>query len=316
MNGCTETDKPLISIVVPVYKAEQYLAQCVSSLIQQTYHHLEIILIDDGSPDRCGEICDSFRKKDSRVIVLHQENKGVSAARNQGIMVSQGQFIAFVDADDCIEPEYIMYLVGLTKQFQCDAAVIARSGYRMKIAEEKLTGEQALEQMLYQKAFDTAPWGKLFRKEIVMSNLFPEGMFYEDLAVICRMVAAAKHVAIGKRQLYHYRRTPDGTMQGGHVLRLLDEIKAADLMFQFVSREVPAVYRAANCRKFSACCQVFAKLPENGFEKEKRELWTYLKSSRHEILGDRRARVKNKIAAITLYFGENIFRTLWKMQQR
>lgn len=311
-----ETDKPLISIVVPVYKAEPYLSKCVNSILSQTYSNLEIILIDDGSPDHSGEMCDSFSKKDLRVHVYHQKNQGVSAARNRGVKASEGQFIAFVDADDWIEPEYIEYLLELADQYQCDAAVAAQPGYRMQLSVEKMTGEQALEQMLYQKAFDTAPWGKLFRRELVEENLFPLNMFYEDLAVVCRMVVAAKHVAIGKRQLYHYRRTPDGTMQGGHVLRLLDEIKAANLMYQFVSQEVPAACKAANCRKFSACCQAFAKLPDNGFEKEKKELWTYLRASCHEILRDRRARTKNRIAAIALYFGENIFRTLWKIQQR
>lgn len=316
MNGCMETDKPLISVVVPVYKAEVYLSQCVNSILNQTYSNLEIILINDGSPDRSGEMCDSFSQKDLRVRVYHQKNQGVSAARNRGVKASMGQLIAFVDADDWIEPDYIQYLLELTCRSQCDAAVIARSGYRMKPSVKKMTGEQALEQMLYQKAFDTAPWGKLFRRELVEGNLFPANMFYEDLAVVCRMVATAEYVAIGTRQLYHYRKTPDGTMQGDHVLRLLDEIKAADLMFQFVSQEVPVACKAANCRKFSACCQVFSKLPHNGFEKEKKELWTYLRVSRHEILRDRRARTKNRIAAIALYFGENIFRILWKIQQR
>mgnify|MGYP005765631407 FL=1 len=310
-----ETDKPLISIIVPIYKAESYLTQCVTSLMRQTYHHLEIILVDDGSPDGCGALCESFQREDGRITVLHQENKGVSAARNRGILAAQGQYIAFVDADDWADPTYIEYLAGLAGRQQCDAAVIARSGYRMRRSEQPMTGEQALEQMLYQKAFDTAPWGKLFRKEIVMANLFPEGMFYEDLAVICRMVAAAKHVVVGKHQLYHYRKTPNGTMQGGYVLRLLDEIKAADMMYQFVLQETPVLLRAANCRKFSACCQIFAKLPAQGFEKEKRELWLYLKNNQQEILRDRKARTKNKLAAIILYFGEHIFRKLWEIQQ-
>lgn len=315
MSGCTETDKPLISIVVPVYKAEQYLAQCVTSLMRQTYHQLEIILVDDGSPDGCGALCESFRREDARITVLHQENKGVSAARNRGILAAQGQYIAFVDADDWADPAYIEYLAGLAGRLQCDAAVIAQPGCRIQGSAKKMTGVQALEQMLYQKAFDTAPWGKLFRKEIVRANLFPEGMFYEDLAILCRMVAAAKQVAIGDCQYYHYRKTPNGTMQGGDVSRLLDEIKAADMMYQFVQREVPALCRAANCRKFSACCQIFAKLPVQGYEKEKRDLWMYLENNRQEILRDRKARAKNRMAAIILYFGEHVFRKLWEIQQ-
>ena len=123
MNGCMETDRPLISIIVPVYKAEKYLVQCVNSLLNQTYKNLEIILIDDGSPDNSGKMCDAFERNDQRIYVIHQTNRGVSAARNAGIRVATGEYICFVDADDWAVPQYIMELWKLSKQYQADAVI-------------------------------------------------------------------------------------------------------------------------------------------------------------------------------------------------
>ena len=104
------TDKPLISVVVPVYKTEAYLRQCVDSLLMQTYPNLEIILVDDGSPDGSGAVCDQYARRDARICVIHQKNGGVSAARNAGVQVATGQYIAFVDSDDWVDPDYVKTL--------------------------------------------------------------------------------------------------------------------------------------------------------------------------------------------------------------
>ena len=118
------TDKPLISVVVPVYKTEAYLRQCVDSLLIQTYSHLEIILVDDGSPDGSGAVCDQYARRDARICVIHQKNGGVSAARNAGVQVATGQYIAFVDSDDWVEPDYVKNTIPSSR------AVCSRCGCR------------------------------------------------------------------------------------------------------------------------------------------------------------------------------------------
>ena len=125
MSEYRKTDDALISVIVPVYKVEQYLEKCVNSISVQTYSNLEIILVDDGSPDKCGDICDSLAKKDNRIKVIHKPNGGLSSARNAGIDIASGQYIGFVDSDDSIEPYMYEKLLGLIKHDGTKLAVCA-----------------------------------------------------------------------------------------------------------------------------------------------------------------------------------------------
>lgn len=114
---------PLISIIVPVYKVEAYLKKCVDSILAQTYQKYELILVDDGSPDRCGEICDQYARDCAAVRVIHQANQGQAAARNNGVKSSTGELITFIDSDDYVEPDYLEYLLGLLRRYNADIAV-------------------------------------------------------------------------------------------------------------------------------------------------------------------------------------------------
>ena len=132
---------PLITIVVPIYKVEKYLGRCIDSLIAQTYPNIEIILADDGSPDRCGAICDEYAQKDSRIKVIHQENKGVAAARNAALDIAQGEYIMFVDSDDYVEPTFCEIPLKTAQQQNADMVIF---GYRRfingKFANIKVAG--------------------------------------------------------------------------------------------------------------------------------------------------------------------------------
>ena len=301
-----ETGKPLVSVVVPVYNAEKYLCDCANSLAAQNYSPLEIILVDDGSTDGSGDVCDSYALRNECLRVIHQKNLGVSAARNAGVRAATGDYIAFVDADDSVDREYIGTLVALCEGGQAELAVCGCNVGR------ECTGAESLRVMLYQKEFDTAPWGKLFHAELARSVPFPEGMFFEDLAVVCRMVGAAKRAVLTEYDGYHYRATPEGTMNGGNINRLLDEIRAADMMVDYVTSTFPDLAPAAQCRRFSACCQVLLKLPEKAYQAERKKLWEIIRKSRGEVLRNRDARCKNRAAAALTYCGEGVMRRLWK----
>lgn len=298
----------LISIVVPVYGTEAYLPQCVESLLAQTHSYLELILIDDGSLDHSGALCDRYGEQDRRVRVIHQDNQGVSAARNAGIKAAHGQYIAFVDSDDWVEPDYLAALLQAAEETEADAAVEV-SGVQTCV----WTGPEALRQLCYQKQFDTAPWGKLFRAELARKTPFPEGMFFEDLAVVCRMIGEAKRVAGLAGTRYHYRQNPKGTMNGGDVRRLLDELRAADMMYDYAKSVLGSDVRAAESRKFSAYCQVLMKLPRDGYDDVRTRAWDYLRRVRGTVLRDRNARTKNRMAALLTWFGEPIMRLLWSV---
>lgn len=310
------TGKPLVSVVVPVYRVEEYLGTCVESLISQSYDNLEIILVDDGSPDSCGRICDNYTEKDIRVRVLHQANGGVSAARNAGVRVACGDYIAFVDADDWAEPDYIEHLLDLIFDNSADISVCRSDADKdEKISKVKLfSGDESLRVLLYQKLFDTGPWAKLMRSEIAKANPFPEGMFFEDLAVVCRMFGMAGRVAYSNERKYHYRKTPSGTMNGKDISRLLDEITAADMMCGYVKEKFPSLEQACECRRFSAYCQVLMKLPKDEYAEERALLWRQIRNCRSNVMRDSCARAKNRIAAILSFFGEDIMRVLWNVK--
>lgn len=303
------TGKALVSIVVPVYQTEEYLPQCIEGLLEQTYRQIEVLLVDDGSSDSSGELCDWYAAQDDRITVIHQCNQGVSAARNVGIQAAEGIYIAFVDSDDWVDANYIEEMVQLLEQNGADAAIAMSHGKTVNV----WSGAEALRHLCYQKHFDTAPWGKLFRSELVKATLFPEGMFFEDLAVVCRMIGSANRVVAARGSHYHYRVNPAGTMNGGDVVRLLDELRAADQMYEYVEKRLNSGKKAAVSRKFSAYCQVLLKLPENGYVEERGRIWQYLREVRWDVLWDSQARMKNRVAAMVSYLGESAMRRIWSV---
>lgn len=222
----------MISVIVPVFNVEPYLRQCVDSIINQSYADLEILLIDDGSPDQCGVICDEYAAKDDRVRVFHTENRGLSAARNEGLREANGEYIAFIDSDDWIEPD--MYEV-LLKRLEETGADISVCGYDVvsdrkatewRPKEKDYSTSEAWSALLSEKINNNA-WNKLFRREIFQSiayegSIFPEGKNYEDISVMHRIVAEARNVATVEKPLYHYRMRPDSISQSYTAKNLLD----------------------------------------------------------------------------------------------
>ena len=175
-----------------------------------------------------------------------------------------------------------------------------------------LSGEEALRELLYQKLFDTAPWSKLYRTDIAKAVPFPEGMFFEDLAVVCRMFGQAQTVVYSNLQHYHYRTTPGSTMNSSDVQKLRNEMLAADMMYEYVVQKWPALKTAAVCRRFSAYCQVLMKLPASCCDEERKTAWTVVKRDRKQVLCDRNARKKNRVAAVVSFLGETVMRSLWR----
>ena len=209
-----------ISIVIPVYRVEKYLARCVDSVIGQTYRNLEIILVDDGSPDLCGAICDSLAQKDSRIHVYHKENGGLSDARNFGTERASGSYITFLDSDDYIAPDYIEYLYNLVRKYDADISCCcmvktetdhAEYGINPDIPEEQvLSGRDAsfgLVGDLYMVLVTAC--GKLYRSEIVRKYPFPVGKKHEDEATTCKFYYESERVAVGNRCLYAYYQNPE-----------------------------------------------------------------------------------------------------------
>lgn len=221
-------DSSLISLIVPVYQVEKYLEDCIKSLLLQTYKNIEILLIDDGSLDGCGRICDEYAEKDARIRVVHQENRGTSAARNAGMRLARGEYMGFVDADDCLSPVYVEELYGLICQYHADIAACAytRDWKSVpKIIQNAPSGTCLdARQMLKEwhgkrKKIETSVCNKLYKKNTLINDthpiLFPEGTRYEDVYVSHLMVHNAKKVVITDRALYMYRVRSGSLKQSG-----------------------------------------------------------------------------------------------------
>ena len=211
--------QPLISVIIPIYNAEKYIYRCVDSVVGQTYKNLEIILVDDGSPDNCGIICDEYSSHDPRIIVIHKQNGGVSDARNAGVAVSTGEYISFVDADDAVSNDYIEYLYTLCAEKHADIASCAffRSG-----SEQAHFNEAYVENIQIFNKYEASvsllsdcymnlvtAWGKLIKADIVKNNPFPVGHTHEDEATTFKYYYASRRTVIGNKPCYMYYLNPN-----------------------------------------------------------------------------------------------------------
>ena len=206
-----------ISVIVPIYNVEPYLKTCLDSLLFQTHPQLQIILVDDGSTDRCGEICLEYAAKDPRITLISQENRGVSAARNAGLDAATGQWIGWVDPDDWIEENMFQHLLENALREEADISICGRfQEYPHRTVpfgpvEHTLLGrEEALLALLEEKELDNALYDKLYRRELFDGICFPEGRTYEDLAVLYRVFEKAGRICLSPKPLYHYRQRPTG----------------------------------------------------------------------------------------------------------
>ncbi len=208
-----------ISVIVPVYKVEPYLRRCVDSILAQTYTNLEIILVDDGSPDNCPAICDEYAGKYSRIRVIHRENGGLSDARNAGLDICTGEYIAFVDSDDWIEPDMYEKLLDNMEQFGTEMAVggvsddVEENGnYRsVKVSDygKKAFVENNVDSMKRYFLGSWAAWDKLYKASLFDSIRYPVGEINEDEAIVLLLLEKCRTVCYTNAVCYHYIRRPD-----------------------------------------------------------------------------------------------------------
>lgn len=203
----------MVSIIIPIYKVEEYLYTCLDSVIRQTYSNLQIILVDDGSPDSCGKICEEYAMLDDRIQVIHKENGGLSDARNTGVRSANGDFVYFLDSDDYIEPHTIQML--LDEQKRTNADIIISNFYYTYLSHEDVAYTVYKERMIFDNyeamhalvsgKLETFAWGKLIRTNIVKKYLFPRGKLFEDHYWTHYIVGDSEVVTYIPNPLVHYR---------------------------------------------------------------------------------------------------------------
>lgn len=249
----------LISVIVPVYKVEPYLDRCVQSIVDQTYRNLEIILVDDGSPDNCGAMCDAWAEKDSRIKVVHKANGGLSDARNAGLAVAAGQYIAFVDSDDWVAPEmYQLLLDRLVDDHSDISACGVEMVYENGTPSQSLTcsgcrllsQEQAMAAVIDESWLKQPVWYKLYKAKQIKDVPFPVGKYHEDVFWTYQIVAKAASVSVFDTPCYYYLQRNNSIMGTEFSEKRLDAVDAKCQRIDFLRQKFPALVPIARIDLF------------------------------------------------------------------
>lgn len=255
------TDLPLISVIVPVYRVEKYLDHCIRSITEQTYPNLEILLVDDGSPDGSGAICDHWAEKDSRIRVIHQQNAGAGAARNTALDAAAGELIAFVDSDDYLHPNMFRHLHSLMKDgvdiAECEISLTETD----ELSMDDGTGaeilvcdtEDALRLHIQDEIFRQTPPNKLYRQECVGDIRFPEGNLIDDEFFTYRVLGNARKLAHSSACMYAYRQQPGSAMHKPYSLGRLQGLDAKLQRLSYFEERFPGLVWEAKADLLLTC---------------------------------------------------------------
>ena len=237
-------NKELISIIVPVYKVEKYIHKCIDSIINQTYSNLEIILVDDGSPDNCAKICDEYALKDERINVIHQKNMGLSEARNRGIQISKGKYIGFVDSDDYIEPTMFQDLYNALIDNNADISIC--NFYIINNKEKVLknnfksinyTKIEALKEILLDKNIQSYAWNKLYKRELFKNIKYPIGKKYEDIGTTFYLFEKSNKISYIENPEYNYLNREDSIVFNYNYQTIIDYIEIIIERYKYVDNK-------------------------------------------------------------------------------
>lgn len=248
----------MISVIVPVYNVLEYLDRCISSIVCQSYENLEIILVDDGSTDGSGDICDSWGRRDPRIKVIHKVNGGLSDARNAGIDVASGEYISFIDSDDFVLKDYFQYLYDLIVSVNADMSVcqvINVDESDKTIHEPGLTVDkvirgntQCMDAFLSDASIDTTAWRKLYRKSLFSDSAirYPVGRYHEDVFTTYKLVARCEVIIVGHRGLYAYRQRVGSIINSTFSPKHFDAVYGNIERYEFISNRYPELKSKAS----------------------------------------------------------------------
>ena len=301
--------KDKISVIIPVYNVEEYLCKCVEGIINQTYANLEIILVDDGSTDKSGQLCDELSTTDSRITVLHKKNGGLSDARNYGIEKATGKYITFVDSDDTVAVNYIDTLYELIIKYNADISICncvhCYEGEKIQFREADYTvafeTEKAISNMLYQKLFLVSAWAKLYKIEFFSDTKFPIGKLYEDSAIMYQIFEKAKLIAFSNAEIYGYFH------REGSITTQKFNDKNFDILD--ISKEIFEHYKnnkeikdAAISYYVVAALRIYLNCPsESAYRDRINEVKHIISSNGLTVLRDKQARKKTKLGVLCYF---------------
>lgn len=320
---------PLVSVVIPVYNVEPYLHECVASVVEQTYTNIEIILVDDGSTDSSGTLCDEFALSDSRICVFHKKNGGLSDARNYGILRSHGSLISFIDSDDYVSSNYIMHLYQALVRGKTDIATtsicIFREGEPPK-EHKRDTAEfhvydacDALEDMLYMRHLEPNAFPKIYKKELFDTIQYPVGKLYEDIATTTKLIDKAGKIAYLDEKDYYYRIRPNSIQTASFNPKKLDLLDQLNIVKSIVQTKYPSAINAYYSKEQSALFNLYMNINRCDIKENLKiadRLWAEIKNNRISVLRDREARTDARIASLLSFSGPSLCRCIYRLVRK
>lgn len=270
----------LISIIIPIYKVEQYLAECMESVLGQSYTNLEIILVDDGSPDACPALCDEYAQKDKRVKVIHKENGGLSDARNAGLEIATGEYIAFVDSDDVIHKDYVRLLYEAIKGANADISACDLIEFQDGEETPSFTSEirdvkcnqyspkEALSELIQGIGFRAVAWNKLYKRSVLTGETFEVGRYHEDEFFTYRIIDKASKLSFVTAKLYYYRQR-SGSIMSTVSIKHLDSLDAYIERLKMLEEKYPELYIRDKVSFCIACVNFYCGAKDSVAEDKK-----------------------------------------------
>lgn len=271
----------LISVIIPAYKVEKYIDTCMHSVLNQTYKNLEIILVDDGSPDNCPKIIDEYAKKDKRIKVIHKENGGISSARNAGMDIAQGKYITFLDSDDSISLDMYETLYNLIKKYDTDIAmcqlikvtmdekgnIIIPKEIDEEIVEKVYEPVDVLKSTLIDDNVGNYVCTKLIKREMINNIRFPNGKVYEDAATTYKFIDAVNKIAYINKKMYYYLYGREGSITGTFTeKKICDSMDAYYGKYKFLIENYPEIEKDACVNWVRLYTSAMEKINMNNYE--------------------------------------------------
>ena len=317
-------NKPLISVIVPVYGVEKYIEKCLKSIVAQTYRNLEIIMVDDGTKDNSAKICEQYAKEDSRIKVYHKTNGGLSDARNYGIEHSNGEYITFIDSDDYIDIDYIEFLYQLVekgyKMSICSLHVVYTSNGKIidkgNGKEVLLSGQECIEMMCYHQEVDTCAYAKLMHRSLFDNIRYPKGKIFEDIGTTYLLFDQCDQVICSFIPKYYYVIRENSIVTSKFNSQKLYMIEMTNKMADFVDKKYPNMKSATLRRRgyayFSTLNQML-DVTEVAYVEKRKEIIKYLKKISPKVMKNSKTPFRDKIAYICLGLGFPIYKLFWKI---
>ena len=320
----------LISIIVPVFNVEKYLMRCLDSIMKQTYENIEIIVVDDGSTDNSAKIIDNYSMKDKRIIAIHQENGGLSNARNNGLRKCNGNYVAFVDSDDYISEDYIEILYRLIKKYDvkiscCDYKIFSADIEELKQHKNKkyieyvMDKEKYILEYLYSEGYYISAWGKLYKKELFNTIKYPEHVLYEDLNTTYKLALECDKIVCCNAKNYYYFMRADSITKENFSEKQFDMIKNTFEMTEKIKQIYPEYEKAIIYRNVHACFSTYCRLinsDDKKYSEKKKQILTYINKNKFKILFNCKVPYRDKAAIFVMIFGERNFRKIWNFYRR